>query len=346
MPDRTQPFAATSSQQRRAWGKQQLAAPEEVAHGLWAVPIAMSGDRMPYSLGYALFGDDGVHIIDPGSAGAATIDAWTDFLRDHGRGLRDIATILVTHSHNDHLGAAAELRAASGANLVLSALESEVLRGEYRPVPMAGERAAHLHEWGVPEAHRGEFLSLNAREKKQPTFIEADLVLAHDETFEAAGHALRAIITPGHTAGHMCLAIDDLGVMLTGDHVLPQINPGLGLGNLPGSNPLTDYLTSLRAIREFDAYEALPGHEYRFTGLATRSDQIAEHHLSRTRAVAALVPELGTSPVWEYAKRLPWSRGWEGMHGFLRYSALAQTDLHLVAVRSGEADVWLRRPPL
>lgn len=198
-----------------------------------------------------------------------------------------------------------------------------------------------LHAWGVPADDYDEFLALILHADQPLPQIDVDALLAHGETLELAGHTLTAVITSGHTAGHLSLVIDDLGVIFTGDHVLPQINPGLGLGNLPGSNPLIDYLTSLRAMRAFDAYEALPGHEFRFKGLATRSDQIAAHHLSRTRAVADLVPELGESPVWEYAKRLPWSRGWDGMRGFLRISALTQTNLHLEAVHSGEAEAWL-----
>lgn len=296
---------------------------------------------MPFSLGYALFGDDGVHIIDPGSGGQQTLDRWAIFLADHGRNVSEIATIIVTHGHQDHLGAAAEMRAVSGARLVMSGLESRVLEGEGRLLRTAAQRADLLAAWGAPEAEREEMLDLLKQMDRAPNEVRADLLLGPGDTLQLAGHTLSTLVTPGHTAGHLCLMIEGLGVIFTGDHVLPQIIPGMGLGYLPGSNALIDYLTSLRAMRQFDNLEVLPGHEFRFTGLAKRSQQIAQHDLTRTRAVAALVPEMGGGSTWEYAERLPWSRGWNGMRGFYRYSALAQTNMHLEAVRSGQADEWL-----
>lgn len=332
-------ITATSQAQRRSWGKGVLAAPEEVASGLWAVALPMPGSQMPYSLGYAVLASDGVHIVDPGWHHDATFAVWEAFLADHGRSLRDTATLVITHSHADHLGAAARVREISGARVLMSQTEARVLAREHRQMP-ADKR---FTGWGVPEESRAELFSPASTEEAVDR-PEPDALFVDGEEIVLGGRGgleLVARPTPGHTDGHTCFVAERAGVILTGDHVLPQINPGIGLGPAPDSDPLIDGLKSLRAMRAYDHLEVLPGHEYRFRGLAARSEQIAAHHLRRTRAIAELVPMLGDAPVWEYARRSPWSRGWEGTRGFMRVSALTQTELHLAAVRDGRAGPWL-----
>ena len=331
----------TSIAQQRAWRDETVADPEEVAPGLWAVCVPMLVTRMPSSLGYALFDRDGVCIIDPGWSHDTNLGVWEKFLKTHDRSVTDIHTILITHSHMDHIGLADHLREASGAKIMMSAVETTVLHGtpktQMRDEDIFAER---LERWGLPEDVQTQQKAQLKVSTKQP-LTQIDRELHDGETVTVAGRTLRAILTPGHTTGHMCLIDEASQLIFTGDHVLPGINPGLGLGSTPTSDPVTDYFSSLQAMVQFDDYEVLPGHEFRFRGLADRSEYIAAHHLRRTRAIATLVPELGDAPVWEYASRSPWTRGWGRMEGFILHSALTQTELHLEAVRSGRAEPWL-----
>lgn len=363
-------FHAVSEAQRRSWAQAEIAAPEEIAPGFWAVALPMQSAGMPYSFGYAvLAGDGGVHIIDPGWSGEATLAVWKAFLAEHGRGLTDVATLLITHGHVDHLGAAPEIREISGARLLMSETESRVLAAETTRIPDADR----LDAWGVPVEARAELVSPRAESEQSSSgatsgpgngagassgsgnsaaaktdapvpdavFTDGERIALGGSPRGSGGLELVVKLTPGHTDGHACFVAESVGAILTGDHVLPQINPGIGLGTAPGSDPLIDDLTSLSAMRPYDHLQVLPGHEYRFRGLALRSEQIAAHHLRRTREIAALLPELGDAPVWEYARRSPWSRGWEGTTGFMRVSALMQTELHLGAIRDGRAEPWL-----
>src|SRR5207237_1481409 len=70
----------------------------------------------------------------------------------------------------------------------------------------------------------------------------------------------RVIWTPGHSAGHICLFDAVHKVLLSGDHVLPRITPSVGLHVRAASNPLPDYLDSLRLIGRLEAELVLPGH--------------------------------------------------------------------------------------
>jgi hypothetical protein len=104
----------------------------------------------------------------------------------------------------------------------------------------------------------------------------------------------------------------------------------MGLGTLNGiRNTLADYFASLELMLPWDAFEVCPGHEYRFRGLAARSQMLRTHHETRSREISEV---LATSPdlsVWEIVQRLSWSRGWAGLSGIHLRGALAETVAHL-----------------
>ena len=74
--------------------------------------------RLRWSNAYLLLGERPV-LVDAGSPGdeAAILAA----LAAAGRGPRDLAAIVLTHGHADHAGAAAALRTATGAPVLLAA---------------------------------------------------------------------------------------------------------------------------------------------------------------------------------------------------------------------------------
>jgi glyoxylase-like metal-dependent hydrolase (beta-lactamase superfamily II) len=131
----------------------------------------------------------------------------------------------------------------------------------------------------------------------------------------------------------VCFAIAGVGVVLTGDHVLPRISPNVGAGPFTTAPPLGSYLDSLEVVSRFDDYEALPGHEYRFRGLTERSRAIAAHHDERTAELEDAVRRLGRATTWTVASSVSWARGWEGLPQIARRSALAESAAHLMALR-------------
>ena len=100
----------------------ELAAPEaeEVAPGVVRIqmPIEMGG--LGHVNCYALEDDRGWALVDPGLPGRK---AWKELVVRLGRagfGPRHVHTVVVTHSHVDHFGAAGHLREESGAAVVAS----------------------------------------------------------------------------------------------------------------------------------------------------------------------------------------------------------------------------------
>ena len=118
-----------------------------------------------------LVGDDhDVIVIDAPHDAAAIIKAVAG---------RNVTAIVLTHGHNDHINAAAELFAATGAPI-----------------------------WFPPE-DRMLWDEVNA-EAPQHDLLEGTV-------FAVAGTTLRAIHTPGHSPGSTCLYAEDLGAVFSGD---------------------------------------------------------------------------------------------------------------------------------
>ncbi len=329
--------------ERRAWDSGELPPVTDLGDGLLCIPVAIPEGTLPGTLAYAVLGDDGVHLIDPGGDGPANLDRIAGALAALGRTLDEVATVIVTHHHPDHLGLAARLRALTGARIAMSADERRVLAGVVAPAATDPDvYLATVERWGVPADRRAELLASFTRPSLTGD-VEPDVLLAHGDVLELGGRRLDVVATPGHTGGHVCLADRAAGLLFTGDHVLPRIYSGVGIGVQPGDEPLGDLLASLERLAPFDDFTVLPGHEFRFTGLRARRERIAAHHLRRTAEVAALVDEIGDRTVWDYARRLTWTAGWQGLEGFWLHSALRQTEMHRELVRSGRARAWLTR---
>jgi glyoxylase-like metal-dependent hydrolase (beta-lactamase superfamily II) len=302
--------------------------PARVCNGVWEIPQRMLGGSMGYSLSYVLRDEAGeLHVVDPGWDSDENWSALESALASFGMSLTNVATIVATHLHPDHLGMAQRLRKATGAKLVMHEIEHRAAVDVAGRSHSADDLVQQLEAWGVPTSRRREISlpSLEAGEHPIPT---PDLVVRDGDLLEMNGSRLRVLHTPGHTTGHICLIEDTRSLVLTGDLILPTTYAGLGLGGESATNPLVDYLDSLDRVAVYDHYQVLPGHGYRFTGLAQRCQQSKEHHLRRSREVAAVLSRSADSSVWDIASQLTWGSGWQNLRGFRRYSALAQTAMH------------------
>jgi glyoxylase-like metal-dependent hydrolase (beta-lactamase superfamily II) len=74
------------------------------------------------------------------------------------------------------------------------------------------------------------------------------------------GGALRAIHTPGHTAGHTVFLDEENRLLFGGDHVLPHITPSIGYEQVPSPQPLRDFIDSLERLASLPDAMLLPGH--------------------------------------------------------------------------------------
>ena len=303
---------------------------EQVVPGLWCVPVPIPGSPLPYVLAYAFEVPDGVVLVDPGWNAAEALAALEEGLGSFGAKLEDVRGVLVTHLHPDHYGLAGRVREVSGAWVGLHPADAALIPGRYEDVDELLERiSGWLAQTGAPAEDLAELRDASMQLRRFVVVARPDVPLADGDRPDLPGWRLRAVHTPGHTPGHLCFVEERTGVVLTGDHVLPTISPNIARHPQAGPDPLAAYLASLERLRRWGDGLALPGHQWRFDGLAGRIDELLAHHEQRLDAVEAAVAS-GAETIWEVATRTSWSRPWEEIHGFMRRAALGETAAHLV----------------
>jgi len=295
------------------------------------VPIPASPLR--YTLSYAFVTPSGVVLVDPGWDTAEGRAAVTVGLASAGAVLRDVAGVVVTHIHPDHHGLSAWLQEVAGAWVAMHPAEAQTLPARVWGAADPPDDHGWLLGNGVPESEIDDLLVDRRRMADLLRMAEPDRFLEDGDRVPIPGREVRAVWTPGHTPGHLCLHDADAGVLLTGDHLLPRITPNIGVIHGTTDDPLAAYLDSLDKVTGFRADEALPAHEYRFRNVAGRAADLITHHHDRTSEVLAIVARLQDPTAWAIAAELTWSRGWSSLHGFLRRMALAETVAHLHYLR-------------
>lgn len=242
---------------------------------------------------YLLPGDDGWTLVDTGLGLPDAPERWADELRALEG---EVVRIVVTHFHPDHVGAAADLAALTGAPVAQGRLDYEQCA-----LVWGGEDWADvLLEWfarhGVPGDVTDELIGQGSLYRPFVRF-QPD-----PELLEPGDHVdgWRVVAAPGHADGQIMLHRD--GVLVAADHVLDRISPTVGLWPRSRPDPLGDYLGALEATIALDATLALPGHGEPLETPAERARELLVHHRERLEATAG---SLGDDPRSAYDVSFP-----------------------------------------
>ncbi len=162
--------------------------------------------------------------------------------------------IFVTHTHRDHSPAAQPLAEASGAELVGNIIANDGFQDD----TFRGARG-----------------------------------LAHDERLHTEEFTLRAVLSPGHVANHVCYLVDEDKLLVTGDHIMG----GSTVVIIPPAGDMKDYIESLRRMLRYDLAYLAPGHGDLIANPHAEIKYLIAHRLKREQKVIAALQSCGPCPI-------------------------------------------------
>ncbi len=228
----------------------------------------------------------GFTVIDPGPADADHLQRLWQAAAFADSSGGNILRIVCTHSHPDHSPGAAPLQALCAS----------------RP-PIVGLPSA-------PTARAASAFTPDRALQKEELLTHclpgpgADLALKMDAkaVFDTAGslHTLQVIFTPGHAANHVCLLLQEDGLLFTGDHVL---NGSTTVIDPPDGN-MADYMDSLDRLTDACTAQGvryiLPAHGHVMDNALAAIATLKAHRLKREAKIEAvmLANPLGSLDDW------------------------------------------------
>ncbi|MFI6014004.1 MBL fold metallo-hydrolase [Streptomyces sp. NPDC051243] len=328
--------------------------------GVRSVQVPIPDNPLGHTLVYVVDTDRGPVLIDTGWDDPASWDTLAEGLTACGTAPAEIHGVVITHHHPDHHGLSGKVREASGAWVAMHAADAAIVRRTRatRPERWFSYMADKLTAAGAPDAHVSP-LRTARRRGTLPGFSPAlpDREIAPGELLDLPGRRLRAIWTPGHTPGHVCLHLEEEhpaqlpghGRLFSGDHLLPEITPHIGLYEDPDdttvTDPLGDYLASLERVGRLTPAEILPAHQHTFTDAPGRVRELLAHHEERLTGLLALLSEPLTP--WQLAEHMEWNRPWEQIPYGSRNIAIAEAEAHLRRlVKLGRAEAVAGSEPV
>ena len=149
----------------------------------------------------------------------------------------------------------------------------------------------------------------NAYRRAVPEFPSSYCRLSDGQLLTIGGRLWRVIMGYGHSPEHAALYCESLGVLISGDMVLPRISTNISVWTVePEGNPLRLFLDSLERYAALPAATlVLPSHGLPFRGLRERIAQLKEHHRLRLdevvescvspKSAADIIPTLFRRPL-------------------------------------------------
>lgn len=170
-----------------------------------------------------------------------------------------LKTIVCTHAHPDHAPGAAPLQRRTGARIV-------------------GRRSGpHFNPaWA----------------------FTPDEELEDGERLRVGDSTLRVLHTPGHTGHHVCLLLEEDGLLFSGDHILNGSTTVID----PPDGDMRAYVASLERLAAEPFEYILPAHGHAIARAKTEIARLIAHRMAREAKVVEALDRLGGGTLAELVK--------------------------------------------
>jgi len=264
--------------------------------------------RLPFALDHInlwllrdeIDGREGWTIVDCGITNDDTRAAWEQVFANELGGL-PVLRVIVTHMHPDHIGLAHWLTQRWNCRLWISSTDYNAARlASSSTTGFGGGSAARFmqsHGLSDPDSLEKIKARTNYYASMVPQVPDSFRRILDGQAFAVGSAGAKSEwichVGYGHAPEHMALHNPTLGLLISGDMVLPRISTNVSVIDIePEANPLELYLDSIERMRAVPADTlVLPSHGKPFRGLHTRIDQLRQHHDERFAEVMSACAE-------------------------------------------------------
>lgn len=294
---------------------------------IYTIPVPLPNNPLKNLNVYFIRGERNL-LIDTGFHQEACRAALLAGLRELNADMHN-TDIFLTHLHSDHTGLAPDI-ATQDTKIYIGEHDLDHMPGKHSSFSWSDSDERFAAE-GFPRELLKVLSVKNPAQGLSPGPYDDYIPVKDGEMFSYGSHNFRAIHTPGHTPGHLCLWEEETGILILGDHVLFDITPNITRW-IGMTDSLGQYLSSLEAIDKMSVTLPLPAHRQVHMDFHDRCKQLIAHHSIRCGEVLNILSYGQALTAWDIAAGMTWrikARNWTEFPSPQKWFAVGEAMAHL-----------------